>query len=490
MAAHFIHTGHQRPVNNIQGRPAQQGLIQIVSQALLAALDNCQGQPFIQGKVEPFLGGGLGRLVAEMGGKGGHRVIAPVPDEVFGHPAFLFRYRGVTLHHLRVNDRHIQPGLNAMVEENGVEHLAAGRGQAKGYVGNAQDGLGVGQGFLDETDTLDSLGGGTDVVNVAGAGGEHQGVKNNILFGYAVLLGQEFLGATGNFQLALPGDGLGLLLVVVNAADNQSRSVIPGQGRYRLEPGFTVLQVDRVNDGLALQPLEGLLNYGGVGGVNHYGTLDLLGYQVQEGQDVGHFVPVRVLQAHIQDVSAVADLAATHLGGLLKLALANEPAEAAAAQDIGPLAHDHRAGVLVNYQGLDAGNAGFPELYRVPGRDAGYPLGQLPDMLRAGAAAAANHVEPAGSSKPADGVGQHFRGLVILAVLVGQAGVGDAGYREAGQAGQGADMVGHKLRAGGAVKTNPQQVTVGQRGIKGFGVLPGQQRTHRFNRALHRHRNF
>ena len=95
-------------------------------------------------------------------------------------------------------------------------------------------------------------------------------------------------------------------------------------------------------------------------------------------------------------------------------------------------------------------------MYRDTGGRAGGGLGQQADVFGAGAAAAAGDIEPAGFNEAADGISQHFRGFVILAILVGQAGVGQASYRKAGQGGEGADVVGHKLRAGGAVKAEPE----------------------------------
>ena len=323
LAAHLVHAGHQRAVNHFQGRPALKGFIQVIGQALLGAFNDGQRQPLVQGKVSPLLGGGLGSLVAEMGSKGGHRVLAPVPDKVFGQLPFLFRNRRVPLHHLRVDDGRVQPRLYAVVEEDGVKDFAAGGRQAERNVGNPQHRLGVGQGFLDEPHSLDGFRGGPDVVFVAGTGREYQGVKNQVFFRYAILFRKQFVGAERNFQLAFPGDGLGLFLVVVNAADHQSRAVGTGQGSHRLEPGLAVLQVYRVDDGLTLQPLQRLFDYGRVGGVDHYRTLYFLGDQVEEFDDVGHFVPVGVLQTYVQDVGAVSHLAATDFGGFLKGTLAN-----------------------------------------------------------------------------------------------------------------------------------------------------------------------
>ena len=50
-------------------------------------------------------------------------------------------------------------------------------------------------------------------------------------------------------------------------------------------------------------------------------------------------------------------------------------------------------------------------------------------------------------------------------------------------------MVGHKLRAGGAVETDPQQFAVGKRRVQRLRVLPGQQRAHGLDGALHGNRH-
>ena len=110
-------------------------------------------------------------------------------------------------------------------------------------------------------------------------------------------------------------------------------------------------------------------------------------------------------------------------------------------------------------------------------------------MLRPGAAAGAGQVQPAVFGKTRQGAGQHLRRLVIVAVLVGQAGIGRAGNVETGQALQRTQMIRHKLRAGGAVEAHPQQLAMGQRSVPSFGVLARQQGSHRLYSALHRHRN-
>ncbi len=465
LPAYLVHPGHQRPVDDRQGSPGLQGLVQVFGQPLLGALDDGQGQPLVQGEVTPFGNSGLGGLIPEVGGEGRHRVVTPAPDEVFGQLPLLFGYGGVALHRLRANDGQVQPRLDAVVEEHRVEDLPACRRQSEGDVGNPQNGLGGGQGFLDKSDPFDGLRSSADVVFVAGAYGEDQGVEDNVLGRHAVFVGEEPVGAPGDVQFALPGNSLGLLLVFVDATHHQGGAVAPGQGNHRLKAGLAVLKVDGVDDGLALEALEGFFDDPGVGGVDHDGGLDLAGQDVQEGNDVGQLIPVRVLEAHVQQVCPAADLAAADLGALFVLPLADETAELATAQDVGPLADDDGPDVLIYDQGLDARDPGLMQLGRLAGRFSGNCLGQQADMFRDGAAAAAHQVHPARRHKPADGAGHHFRSLVVLAVLVGQSGVGDAGDGKAGQRCQGTDVVRHELRAGGAVKADPQEVTVGQGGV-------------------------
>ena len=227
----------------------------------------------------------------------------------------------------------------------------------------------------------------------------------------------------------------------------------------------------------------------GSGGVDHDRRLDLLGHQVKELCDVGGLVPVGVLQAHVENVRPVAGLPTADFGGLLELALVDETAEAAAAQHVGALADHGRAELVVHQQRVDSRYAGVVGFDDLPGRFALRRLAQQVDVAVDGAAATADQVHPSGIDEAAQGLGHGLRRLVVLAVFVGHARVGHAGHREAGDGRQGADVVGHERRASGAVDADPQQFAVGQGDVQGLHVLPGQQRAHGFDGALHRHRH-
>src|SRR5262249_17533506 len=78
---------------------------------------------------ERLRGGRRRPLLPEIGGEGGHRVVAPPVDEVFGKLPLLFRNGRVALQTLGVDDRVVEARLRAGIEEDRVEHPPAGRGE-------------------------------------------------------------------------------------------------------------------------------------------------------------------------------------------------------------------------------------------------------------------------------------------------------------------------------------------------------------------------
>ena len=86
--------------------------------------------------------------------------------------------------------------------------------------------------------------------------------------------------------------------------------------------------------------------------------------------------------------------------------------------------------------------------------------GEGRDVRRRRAAAAADEVEPAGVEEAAEHAREDLRPLGVAPVLVRQAGVGHAGDAGAAELGEGAHVVGHQLRAGGAVEADVEQVGV------------------------------
>ena len=77
----------------------------------------------------------------------------------------------------------------------------------------------------------------------------------------AVLPGEELVGALGDRELALARDRHALLLVLVDAADHHRRAVGAQERHHPLEALLAVLEVDRVDDRLALAVAERQLDH-------------------------------------------------------------------------------------------------------------------------------------------------------------------------------------------------------------------------------------
>ena len=86
------------------------------------------------------VGGGLGfhrGLPGEMLDVLGQGVGVAVENQVVGQLALLLGDGHVGLDVRRVEDGHVEPGLHAVVKEDGIQNFARGLGQAEGHVGNA-----------------------------------------------------------------------------------------------------------------------------------------------------------------------------------------------------------------------------------------------------------------------------------------------------------------------------------------------------------------
>ncbi len=85
------------------------------------------------------------------------RVLAAVEDEVVGELALLLGDLAVGRDVVRVDHRQVEPGLDAVVQEDRVEDGARGHPEPEGDVGDAERGLDARQGLLDRADPLDRL---------------------------------------------------------------------------------------------------------------------------------------------------------------------------------------------------------------------------------------------------------------------------------------------------------------------------------------------
>ena len=188
--ADLVHAGHEWAVDDVQRGPLRQRGIQVVGQAVLGALDDGAGQAFVQRQVGARVRDDRLFLPAEVGGEGGHRVVAAPVDQILGQPFLVLGNGGVARQLFGVDDRQVEPGLDTQVEEDRVEDFAAGRRQAERDVADAENGLAGREGTLDRLHPRNRLPAGTDVVPVAGAEREHQRIEDQVFGRQPIFFGQ------------------------------------------------------------------------------------------------------------------------------------------------------------------------------------------------------------------------------------------------------------------------------------------------------------
>ena len=197
-------------------------------------------------------------------------------------------------------------------------------------------------------------------------------------------------------EFALAGEGLRLQLVFVDGAHDEGRAEAFGDGADALEFFLAVLEIDGVDDAFALAPGERELHRFRIGGVDHDGRFDLADELGVEGRDVVDLVAVGALQADVDDVRAVAHLAARDVGGLFPFLGGDEIFEEARADHVGALADEKRTIALLGFHEFDARIVGTMGACRQDARRLALDhLRDGADVRGRGAAASAHEIQPA-----------------------------------------------------------------------------------------------
>ena len=109
-------------------------------------------------------------------------------------------------------------------------------------------------------------------------------------------------------------------------------------------------------------------------------------------------------------------------------------------------------------------------------------------MVGAGAAAAANDVQPSCVDKALECGGQAFGRLRVVPVLVRQTRVWKARHRDARSLVDGSQVVGHEIGTGGAVEPYRQLFSMVDGGQKGIRGLAAKHRSRGLDGSRHHHR--
>ena len=325
----------------------------------------------------------------------------------------------------------------------------------------------AGQLGLDQLDALDRLDAVPPALLHAGRQGQGEGVEQQVAGLEAVAVDGEVVDGLGRAQLPLGGAGLALL---VDARAHDRRPVLPSQREEAVEAGaggVAVLQVHRVEDGLAADPLEGGLDDGRLGGVDDEGDARLGGEPADDLVHVGDAVLAGVVDADVEDVGALLDLVTGHGHAGVPVAGQHGLAELQGPVGVGALPHDQERRVLSERdRRVDRRRPGLVDGVAQGRLEVGAALDDGPQVLGRGAAAAADDRHAELGDEPVVVLGQLRRRQVVVHLAVDhrrQPGVGQAGDRHPAVAGQVAEVLVHLGRAGGAVEADD----VGPHGVEG-----------------------
>ena len=295
------------------------------------------------GRVGGAGGFGLLALGLEVVDEELERVLAAVEDEVVGEAALLVADLAVRRDVVRVDHREVQPGLDAVVQEDGVQDRARGRRDAEAHVRDAERGLHAGDLGLDAADALDRLDGGRLPLVVTGGEREREHVEDQRLALEAVALAQ--LGdPLGDLDLAL---GRLRHADLVDRQRDQRGAVRDGQRDDDVGLAGAGLEVDRVDDRAARGLLERELDH------VRLGRVDLQRGGLRERDALGDLPHLLVLvgalgqrDAEVEHVRAALDLVLGDLHEAVVVVGEQQFLRLARALRVDALADERRRGIL------------------------------------------------------------------------------------------------------------------------------------------------
>ncbi len=397
-----LHAVKQHVVDDLQGRALAQGLVQVGFQADPLPVDDPALEPFPErqpGELGCPAGLQLGRVHAlEQLEQPGQRVVARAPaviDQVQGDLK-LFAADPRDRHDPgRVDDRRVQPGTDALVEEDRVEHRAGGRVQAEGDIGDAQRGLHLGVALLDRADRLDGLQGVPPRLLLAGRDREGQAVHDDVADPHAPVTGEVLDQPGGHGQLPVRGPCLALL---VDGERDHRGTVLGDQRHHRSDTrlrAISVLVVDRVHDHAAAEHLQPGPDHVRLGGVQRQREGGGRGEPAGQLGHVGRPGPAHVVHADVEQVRAVPGLLAGDLHAVVEAAGQQRLAERLGPVGVGPLPDRQECRVLAErdmlIEGGDSGLGSRPAPGQRPGPDPVHHGGQV---IRGRPAAPADQSQP------------------------------------------------------------------------------------------------
>ena len=329
-----LHPVHQRALDHVQ-RPLGRGarLLGVLLDEVDDAVHERVREPLLDGCLAPGeVELALGRLARDRPREGDEpvgRVGPPVVEHVLDPFEQVGRDVLVDDELARVDDAHVEPGADRVVEEGGVHRLADDvvAAEREGEVRDAAARAGARAALLDQRQRLDERLREAVVLLDPGGDGEHVRVEDDVL-GRPAVAGEQVVGAAADLDLALDRVGLPEL---VEGHHDDAGAVAADRARLLEELLLALLEADRVDDPLALDALQPGLEHREARAVDHDrdpGHLGLGREQVQEGRHRLLAVEQVGVHVHVEEVRAAAHLLERDVDGALVVVRLDQPPEA------------------------------------------------------------------------------------------------------------------------------------------------------------------
>ena len=381
-----------------------------------------------------------------------------------------------------INDARVHAGLNRLMQEDRVEHLAQSGFKAERNIGKPQHGAHTRQVRLNAADGFQGLESRVAQGVVAAADREGQRVDQQI-FGVHSAFNAEVHQPFGDREFFVGGHRHSFF---VDRQRDQCGAVAFRHRHNPLGAFAAVFKVDRVDHRPSAVAFERVLNHIGRGGVDHHRRGAFARHARHEHRDIFALIAPGVAAAEIEHVRAGLFLLGQNMKRVLVIIGQQGVAELARAGGVGALADIQRRGLLRQVdRRKEAGG-----LLRCGRRFADFPtLGnvraQLADMFRRGAAAATDNREPVLAGELGDFFGKGLRLERVddgsVDARFGHSGVGHTGQLGGPEFTEGVEMVLHRIGAGGAVEAEHIDRVGRENGCGGGRAGADQQRSGGFN---------
>ena len=474
-----VHAGHQRTFDHLErALVLPPRLLDVGFDELQHPLDQGVREPLLDRALAPalFLGRGLPFVLDRFreADQAIGRVGPPVQEHVFDQLEQVLGDLLVDGELARVDDPHVRPGPDRVVQEGRMHRLAHGlvAAERERDVAHAAADLRQRKPGLDDAGRLDEVDRIASVLFDAGGHGQDVRVEDDVLRREPDLAREDAVGARRDLDLAL--DGLGLALLVEGHHDD-GRAVALHSARLPPEDLFALLEAEGVDHPFPLHALQSRLDDRKPGAVDHdrdAGDVGLRGDQAEEGHHRLLGVEHRLVHVDVDQLGPAFDLLARDRQRFLVVPFQDQAREFRRTGDVGPLADVDEVRVGADRERFQSREPGVRlGAGRRARRRVAHRTSEHADVLGGGAAAAADQVQPAPGREIAEQSRHLFGGLVVFAEGIGEAGVGVAAHPDRSEAGELLDVRAHLGGAQRAVDPDGKRVRVRDRVPEGLDGL-------------------